>query len=143
MTQKVFLLLAILLILPSCATKKIQPSTTKTPPLDNLSFLEELPEASYTFREVEERLLPSNNTPVINNNYFVIIGSFRFPLNAEQFQQQLLAKGFNSDIIATESGLNRVSVMSTNDIQSARGELLRIRKNYPEYYDVWLLIKKQ
>ena len=141
MKQSIYLFLGIWFLLSSCASKKIQPSFSETPIIEN-NLEKEVPEVNITFREVEERLIPNSNSPVNNNNYFVVIGSFRNLANAEKYQKQLLTNGFNSEILLSESGLNRVSVLSTDDIKSAREEVIRIRKYYPEYYDVWLLIRK-
>lgn len=93
-------------------------------------------------KEVEEKLV-SNNAIIPAQRYFVIIGSFRNPENAKKYQGQLTDDGFSSEIIKNEAGLYRVSVLATDEIESAREDIRRIRKSFPEYFDTWLLIQKK
>lgn len=93
-------------------------------------------------KEVEEKLV-SNNETIPSQRYFVIIGSFRNPENAKKYQGQLTGDGFTSEIIKNEAGLYRVSVLATDEIESAREDIRRIRKSFPEYFDTWLLIQKK
>jgi len=85
--------------------------------------------------EIEEKLVPVNNLPPDPARYFVIIGSFRIPENATNYQKEIEKDGFLSDLLKNEAGLYRVSVMATDDILKARNEIKRIRTNYPKYYD--------
>lgn len=94
-------------------------------------------------RELEEKLVPFDEKMPDAHRYFVIIGSFRNPDNAKKYQEQILKKGFTSDILKNEAGLYRVSVLSTDMIESAREDVRRIRRVFPEYYDTWLLIQKK
>jgi cell division protein FtsN len=91
--------------------------------------------------EVEEKLVTLNNIAPDPYNYFVIIGSFRNPNNARNFQKQIEKDGFSSDLLKNEAGLYRVSVMASNDILAARKEIKRIREKYPKYLDTWLLVQ--
>ena len=91
--------------------------------------------------EVEEKLVTLNSVSPEPYNYFVIIGSFRNPNNARNYQKQIEKDGFLSDLLKNEAGLYRVSVMASNDIQAARKEINRIRNKYPKYSDTWLLIQ--
>jgi cell division protein FtsN len=90
--------------------------------------------------EVEEKLVPIKEVPPEPYQYFVIIGSFRNPNNAMNFQKQIEKDGFSSELLKNEAGLFRVSVMASNDILAARKEISRIRKQHPNYSDTWLLI---
>jgi hypothetical protein len=45
-------------------------------------------------------------------------------------------------ILISESGLHRVSIDSFTDEEVARIRVQRIRSNYPEYKDAWMLIRK-
>lgn len=103
----------------------------------------QISEPSVKIIEVEEKLVPINEKMPSLHRYFVIIGSFRNPENAKNFQKQILKQGFNSEILKNEAGLYRVSVMSTDEIETARQDIRRIRKVFPEYSDVWLLIQKK
>lgn len=94
-------------------------------------------------REVEEKLVPNNEILPDNHRYFVIIGSFRNPGNAVKYQVQLKNDGLSSEIVKNEAGLYRVSVLATDEIESAREDIMRIRKSFPEYFDTWLLIQKK
>lgn len=77
------------------------------------------------------------------NQFFVIMGSFRSAENANRFKQQLEEQGFEPIILVSESGLHRVSVDSFADEAVARIRITRIRSNYPDYNDAWLLIRKR
>ena len=94
-------------------------------------------------REVVEKVVPVEREIPVTQSYFVIIGSFRNPDNAKRFQQQISRDNFRSEILRSETGFYRVSVMATDDIEKARNEIRRIRTTYPKYHDTWLLIQKR
>jgi cell division protein FtsN len=94
-------------------------------------------------KELEEKLVPIDEKLPDTHRYFVIIGSFRNPNNAEKYRGQILKKRFTSVILKNEAGLYRVSVLSTDEIETARDDVRRIRRVFPEYYDTWLLIQKK
>jgi cell division protein FtsN len=75
--------------------------------------------------------------------YYVIIGSFRYIDNARTYKKELIENGFIPVILENENGLFRVSVAAYNDEQPARNNIASIRRNYDQYNDVWLLIRKQ
>lgn len=77
------------------------------------------------------------------NQYFVILGSFRSVDNANRFLDALVTQGFEPVILISESGLHRISIDSFTDENVARTRVQRIRNNYPEYKDAWLLIRKR
>jgi len=93
-------------------------------------------------REVEEKLVPIEQTPPDPHKYFVIIGSFRSPSNAKEHQEIIAKDGFESEVLKNEAGLYRVSVMATDDISDARAEVRRIWAKFPAYSDTWMLISK-
>ena len=93
-------------------------------------------------REVEERLVSNDLKDPGPGKYFVIIGSFRDPVNAMERQSQVFKEGFESEILKNEAGLYRVSVMATDDINAAMDEVRRIWARYPQYSDAWMLIRK-
>jgi cell division protein FtsN len=92
--------------------------------------------------EVEEKLVPVEEKAPSPQKFFVIIGSFRDPLNAKEHQTVVKKDGFQSEILKNDAGLYRVSVMATNDVTEARNEIRRIWAKYPAYSDTWLLISK-
>jgi len=130
----------------SCAGTNKQLSEGSNPGTQNMEPVvqkktETAPEAE--IREVEEKLVPIDEKLPDPHSYFVIIGSFRVPENAKKQQDQISKKGFRSEILKNEAGLFRVSVMSTNEIRIAREEIRRIRRDFSEYSDTWLLIQKK
>ncbi|HSV76397.1 MAG TPA: SPOR domain-containing protein [Bacteroidales bacterium] len=77
------------------------------------------------------------------NQYFVILGSFQILENANRFVQILRAKGFVPVILISETGMHRVSVDSFNEEPLARTRVNRIRNEFPEHLDSWLLIRRR
>jgi cell division protein FtsN len=75
------------------------------------------------------------------NNFFVILGSFSQLDNAKNYRETLLGKGFTPIILHSETGYYRVCVNSYQQEGEARTRISQIRQSYPEYSDVWLLIK--
>ncbi len=94
-------------------------------------------EERFTFDKTEDEATHDENT------YFVILGSFSYKENAERFMRTLSNQGFSPVILLSETGFNRVSVNSYDDEVAARARIQRIRDSYPEYHDLWLLIRKQ
>ena len=91
--------------------------------------------------EVQEKLVPVQDVPVDPHVYFVIIGSFRNLNNARNYQEQIVKDGFTPVLLRNEEGLYRISIKSTDDILTARSEILRIRSQFAKYEDTWLLIQ--
>ena len=75
------------------------------------------------------------------NNFFVILGSFSQLDNAKNYRETLLNKGFTPIVLHSETGYYRVCVNSYQNEGDARTRVAQIRQTYPEYSDVWLLIK--
>ncbi len=71
-----------------------------------------------------------------NAKYFIILGSFSQEANANKLVGRLAKQGFAPNILRSPSGMFRVSGFYFNV------EVAEIRKKYPEYSDLWLLIKK-
>lgn len=76
-----------------------------------------------------------------SNNFFVILGSFSQLNNAKNYRETLLNKGFTPIILHSETGYYRVCVNSYQNESDARNRVGQVRQTYPEYSDVWLLIK--
>jgi len=110
---------------------------------------EQMPEAEKTeepevvVREEKVRSVDATETTENIYRYYVIIGSFRYLDNARNYKNTLLNEGFVPVILENENGLFRVSVAAYNDEEPARRNIASIRRNYPKYGDVWLLIRKQ
>ncbi len=75
--------------------------------------------------------------------YNVIVGSFSNVDNAVKLQAKLNGMGYHSIIMKNDAGMSRVSIAGFDEEASAREELLKVREQYPEFADAWLLISKQ
>ena len=75
-------------------------------------------------------------------SYFVILGSFGSPDNANRFKGTLSSEGFHPTVLHSVSGYYRVCVNSYTNESEARQRVSQIRNDYPKYADAWLLIKK-
>ena len=75
--------------------------------------------------------------------YNVIVGSFSNVDNALKLQAKLNGMGYRSIIMKNSAGMSRVSIAGFDEEASARVELLKVREQYPEFADAWLLISKQ
>ena len=79
-----------------------------------------------------------------DDKYFLISGSFHSMANAEKFQKELQAQGYNSEVIIRKTGPNtdfyKVSYRSFYDRDEAYNAL-RQEKKMPNNETVWLLIK--
>lgn len=76
------------------------------------------------------------------NSYFVIIGSFSQLENAKNYRETLINQGFSPIILHSETGYYRVCVNSHKFEQEARTRIAEIRQAFPQYSDVWLLVKE-
>jgi len=77
-----------------------------------------------------------------NKSFFIIVGSFSSNENANKFKQDLIKQGFKPIILHSETGNFRVCVDSFTDEAAARSRVQKIRTEFPQYADSWLLIKK-
>lgn len=75
--------------------------------------------------------------------YNVIVGSFSNVDNAVKLQAKLNGMGYHSIIMKNNAGMSRVSIAGFDEERAAREELLKVREQYPEFADAWLLISKQ
>lgn len=79
----------------------------------------------------------------IANNYFVIVGSFEYLDNAKKYRETLVDEGFTPIILQSNtSGYYRICVNSYRNEMEARTRVHEIRRDFPKYYDSWLLIKE-
>lgn len=140
-----YLIIVILLLSASCATsnKRLKLSKDEVPQTTVKTTL--MPAGPVgkagNIKEVEEKLVPNDEKAPDPYRYFVIIGSFRDPVNAKEHQAIVLEDGFKSVVLKNEAGLYRVSVLATDDITEARNEVRRIWAKFPEYSDTWMLIR--
>lgn len=137
-------LILLALFVFSCGGSKKTVLSEDSPEISTAPAVTEIPKEKPVEKpivEVEEKLAPIDNVIPDPDSYFVIIGSFRNPVNARNYQKQIEKDGFSSSLLRNESGLYRVSVMSSNDILVARKEIKRIREKFAKYSDTWLLIQ--
>ena len=88
----------------------------------------------FTFERVEQE---------VAHGYFVIVGSFSNPDNAERARAILTRQGFSPFILISETGMNRVCINSYSLESEARARVQQIRNTFPEYHDTWLLIRQR
>jgi len=139
-----YLFVGTILLMTSCAgTNKSLRSSNEEPVKKTLLMPAGPIGKAGTIKEVEEKLVPVDEKAPDPHRYFVIIGSFKDPVNAKEHQTIVLSDGFKSEILKNDAGLYRVSVMATDDIMAARTEVRRIWAKYPGYSDTWMLISVQ
>ena len=130
----VFLLF--ILMFPGCKTQKIVP---KPVPIKSETVGE--PSA----KTIEESVTAANGEAkdLGSKKFYIILGSYKVYEGAQKFKKQLMTEDFFPGILINEAGLYRVSVNSYDDEATARSRISEIRQNFPQYSDLWLLIKKQ
>ncbi len=160
MRIKISFLIITLLLSGSCAgTKKTRqnndsrntedhiPGTTARKTLMPSAPVEEKKPAAPAEEErevkgIEKKIVPDDHNKMSREKYFVIVGSFRESVNAQNRQSEVEGEGFRSEILKTEDGLYRISVLATDDVNEARSEVRRIWLMFPRYSDAWMLINK-
>ncbi len=150
--KKLLVVLVSLLIIASCKTSKkavSEPEPVKEEPVVEVveepveEPVVEVVEEPIIIKTEEVEIIEEEKPPVKPSyDFFVIIGSFKNPANAEQCKVNMLKKGFNPVMLSTDSGFMRVAVEQTNSETDARTFIKGIREKYPEHKDVWLLKKK-
>lgn len=143
MKKSLLFIMAVLMVM-SCSRQKhaqLSASELNAIPVKAEESSETTKEKPIT--EIEEKLVEIDEVPIQDFHYFVIIGSFRDKDNAMKYQAQIGEEGFSSLLLKNTEGLYRVSVKSTDEIIIARNEIQRIRKNYPDHADTWLLKRKK
>jgi hypothetical protein len=74
----------------------------------------------------------------INGKYHVITGSFRNPLNAENFNKEMNKMGYHSNIIMASNGFNLVSAYSGDNYNEVINALNNIRTTVNQ--ESWLYL---
>ncbi|HUV01037.1 MAG TPA: SPOR domain-containing protein [Bacteroidales bacterium] len=140
-----YLIIGSFVLLSSCAgvNKRLRKSSkSDTDKVTSTTTMKTTLAPAGPIREVEEKLVPTDEKAPDPSRYFVIIGSFRNPDNAKKYQSQIRNDGFTPEVLKNEAGLYRVSVLATDDVTIARNEVRRIWANFTKYSDTWLLIQK-
>lgn len=153
MKRTLFLILIIGISLSACKSSKkaskgpFEPATTSQTPSSKVFTVPEntktegtAGEKPYTTRQESITFVQPEEQN--QNSFFIIVGSFSNLENARKFRQTLTGEGFNPIIVQSETGFYRVTVDSYTTESAARARLAEVRKNFPQYGDSWLLIKK-
>ena len=125
-----------------CKTQKIAP---KPVPVKSETVVEPTNRATQPIRSEEERVSAASGEAkdLGSKKFFIILGSYKVYEGAQKFKKQLMSENFFPGILINEAGLYRVSVNSYDDETAARSRVEEIRQKFPQYSDLWLLIKKQ
>ena len=136
------LFLVMVVLLTGCKTQKIAPMPE--PPSQAVKTPTPSPETSaVSTKEESVTAAKGEASDFGSKQFYVILGSFRIYDNALRFKKQLMSEDFYPGILINQNGLYRVSVNSYDDEAQARSRISQIRQKFPQYSDVWLLIKKQ
>lgn len=77
-------------------------------------------------------------------SYCIIVGSFSYESNAVRLRNSLIESGFlGSSILRNSEGMYRVSAECEDSHVAAWQEVSRIRSQYPQFHDAWLLEVKE
>jgi cell division protein FtsN len=153
MRKTLFILIILSLTILSCKTKKavVTQETPKATPVEQVAEVKTEEVQKATEPVIEKPIVVKTEEVSVAENedqskegyaFYIIIGSFSVPENAEKYKTQLIDKGFSPVLLNSETGFMRVAVEQTNSENDARGVVMKIRKEYPEHSDVWLLKKK-
>jgi len=132
-------LFLIVLMAVGCKTQKI---ASKPEPVKSETVAKS---SDVSVKSTEERVTAANGEAKDfgSKRFYIILGSFGVYENAQKFKKQLMSEDFYPGILVNEAGLYRVSVNSYDDETIARNRVGEIRQKFPQYSDLWLLIKKQ
>jgi len=128
------------------AAQSVKPVVTERPEISNVQTVvaeveevaEEIPMDVTVRTESVKPVVPERTL----FRYYVIIGSFSNFDNARRYNIDLVNKGFEPEVLESESGLFRVSVGGYDVENAARARIAEIRRNFREHRDVWLLMRK-
>lgn len=136
--KTIFYLLLITLTIVGCKSKQM--SVEPTVPLQPaLQPVEEVVGAEEQITVRQEDVQLTHGTEMMT--YCIILGSFEVEKNAVDLRQSLIDMGFtHSSIMRNNLGMYRVSAACYDSESQARVELLKIRHQYEQFHDAWLLI---
>lgn len=125
-----------LLMTAGCTSRKAYLETVQQYP-ESQPVREEMAEEKVTVKQEEVKLIHGKSLL----RYCIILGSFSREQNAVDFRNRLLQLGFGeSCILQNREGMNRVAALCYDQEVDARTELVKIRRQYPQFKDAWLLI---
>jgi hypothetical protein len=76
----------------------------------------------------------------LDDKYFVIVNSYTIPEIAREKSKEWGKKGFKPHVIMRNmDGYYRLAIKSFNDYSDAMAAALKLRKEYPEFKDAWVM----
>jgi len=142
-TSLIVVIFAMLLFFPSCKSKKMTavervPTQVIQEPVSQPAAQElaDIPVRTerFTFERPEQ---------AVTHDFFVIVGSYSMPENAERARTILTRQGFTPIVLRSDAGMSRMCINSYTNEAEARKRVQEIRRNFPEYHDAWLLIRQR
>jgi cell division protein FtsN len=143
MKLAVFAVIALAMIFPSCRSKKMSAVERPVQEIVQEPVTQPQPQAMAEVPARTERFTFEREEQAVAHDFFVIVGSYSNPDNAERARTILSRQGFSPIILKSETGMNRVCVNSYTSEAEARSRVHQIRTSFPEYHDAWLLIRQR
>lgn len=76
----------------------------------------------------------------LDDKYFVIVNSYTIPEYAREKSKEWSKKDFKPRVIMRNTdGYYRLAIQSFNDYSDALAAALKLRKEYPEFKDAWVM----
>lgn len=76
----------------------------------------------------------------LNDKFFVIVNSYTIPEYAREKSKEWSKKGFKPRVIMRNmDGYYRLAIKSFNDYSDAMAAALKLRNEYPEFKDAWVM----
>jgi hypothetical protein len=142
--------LIVLLVLPSCKFIKTKILSKK---IDTLSAYVDtaaarvnaaVPQENQTFAQPEsqpaENVQQSVTNPVTNAQFYMIVGSFTVPENANKYAEKIKGMGYEGEIIAGHDGFQMVTAKSYNNFSTSVADIEQFRSNVTP--NAWVYVKK-
>jgi cell division protein FtsN len=111
-------------------------------PIDSAALFEAM--ESYPVASTEQQpVAQSVRTPAASesgNTYFMIVGSFSVPSNAETYAAKIRAMGYNATILTGRDNLQMVSARSYASLQESIRELEQFRTEVSP--DAWVYVRR-
>ncbi len=74
----------------------------------------------------------------LDKKYYVVVGSFKVPKNADNFKERLDSKGYNTQIIQFKNGYKVLAAFGSDNYAEAYREMEKIMEFQFCPYDVWI-----
>lgn len=134
-------LLVMLMMALGCKTQKIAPKPVPAQS-ETVTKKSEIAVSNVKSKEESVKAASGEANDLGSKRFYIILGSYKIYEGAQKFKKQLMTEDFFPGILVNEAGLFRVSVNSYDDEIEARNRIVEIRQKFPQYSDLWLLIKK-